>query len=385
MRRRLQLTMKTDRPRPPSPLGTTESPPGHWHLRPSGSLDALTAAGFLARANAELDERRLKEITVDLSAVDRFDDFGATALMALKRKARGRLTIANAGEAAQKVLSLVRFDAPEGPSESREAHPARLVGSIGETALSSLQHGTEMVAFLGDCLLAFLQVLRRPRSLRLGDTLECMEKTGVQALPIVGLIGFLLGLVIAFMSSIQLQQFGANIYVASLVAIAMVSELGPIMTAIVVAGRSGSAFAAEIGTMKINEEIDALFIMGFSPTLFLAIPRILASLLVIPLLTIFCDLFAIAGGLAIGVLVLDLTVTSYLTETVKILNLFEFMWGFWKSVTFSLVVSWVSCMRGFQTRGGAAAVGNAATSAVVTSVFLIILVDSIFAVTRAYW
>ncbi|EFK96894.1 ABC transporter, permease protein [sediment metagenome] len=211
-----------------------------------------------------------------------------------------------------------------------------------------------------------------------------MEKAGVNAVPIVALISFLLGLVIAFMSSLQLEQFGANLYVASLVSIAMVSELGPIMTAIVVAGRSGSAFAAEIGTMKISEEIDALFVMGFDPTLFLAVPRILASIVVVPLLTLFSDIFAIAGGLVVGVLILDLTTSSYITQTMKVLTLFEVVWGMSKSAVFALIISWVGCLRGFQTRGGADAVGNAATSAVVSGIFLIILFDSMFAVGRSY-
>jgi len=212
-----------------------------------------------------------------------------------------------------------------------------------------------------------------------------MEKTGVNALPIVGLISFLLGLVIAFMSSLQLQQFGANIYVASLVSVAMVSELGPIMTAIVVAGRSGSAFAAEIGTMKISEEIDALVTMGFDPTLFIVVPRIIASIIVVPLLTLFSDLFAIAGGLVVGVFMLDLTMNSYINQTLKTLTLFEVSWGLTKSVVFATLIAWIGCLRGFQTRGGADAVGNAATSAVVSSIFLIILFDSIFAVFRSFW
>jgi phospholipid/cholesterol/gamma-HCH transport system permease protein len=164
----------------------------------------------------------------------------------------------------------------------------------------------------------------------------------------------------------------------------MVSELGPIMTAIVVAGRSGSAFAAEIGTMKISEEIDALFVMGFDPTLFLAVPRILASILVVPLLTLFSNIFAIAGGLVVGVLILDLTMSSYMTQTIKVLTLFEVVWGMSKSAVFAVIISWVGCLRGFQTRGGADAVGNAATSAVVSSIFLIILFDSMFAVGRSY-
>jgi len=212
-----------------------------------------------------------------------------------------------------------------------------------------------------------------------------MEKTGVDALPIVTMISFLLGLVLAFTAALQLRQFGATIYVASLVAIAMVSELGPIMTAIIVAGRSGSAFAAEIGTMRISEEIDALFIMGFRPTLFLAVPRILASIMVVPLLSLFADIAGILGGLIVGVMMLDLTMAAYLDQTIDSLTLSDFLWGFTKSVVFGAVISWIGCLRGFQTRGGAASVGNAATSAVVSGIFFIIFFDAIFAFVRNYW
>lgn len=212
-----------------------------------------------------------------------------------------------------------------------------------------------------------------------------MQKTGVDALPIVGLISFLLGLIMAFMSSFQLEQFGANIYVASLVSLSMVRELGPIMTAIIVAGRSGSSFAAEIGTMKISEEIDALFTMGFDPTRFLVIPKIIAAAIMVPFLTMFSDLFAILGGLLVGVSMLDLTANAYITQTIKTLTLFDIFWGLLKSLIFALLIAWIGCFRGFRVRGGAAAVGQATTSAVVSSIFLIIVTDSIFAVILRYW
>ena len=189
----------------------------------------------------------------------------------------------------------------------------------------------------------------------------------------------------AFMSSVQLQQFGANIYVANLVSLSMTRELGPIMTAIIVAGRSGSAYAAEIGTMKVSEEVDALFTMGFDPTRFLVVPKIIAAVTVVPFLTLFSDVFAIFGGLIVGVTMLDLTVSSYVTQTIKSLDLFDVFWGFMKSGVFALLISWIGCLRGFQVRGGAEAVGRATTSAVVSSIFLIIVTDSIFSVILRYW
>ena len=243
----------------------------------------------------------------------------------------------------------------------------------------------QMTAFLGSVVLAFGYTIAHPRSLRGEDTILYLQKTGVDAIPIVALISFLLGLIIAFMSSLQLQQFGAGVYVASLVGLAMVSELGPIMTAIVVAGRSGSAYAAEIGTMQISEEVDALLVMGFAPTRFLVIPRMIASVIAVPILTLISDVCGILGGLFIGVSLLNLTIGTYISQTLWILTLFDLLWGALKSMVFAVLISWVGCMRGFQSRGGASSVGNAATSAVVTSIFLIVLFDSIFAVIRSHW
>ena len=226
--------------------------------------------------------------------------------------------------------------------------------------------------------------LPHPRSVRWGDVLFYMKRAGVDGLPIIGLIGLLLGLILAFMSSLQLKQFGANIYVASLLAVAMVQELGPIMTAILVAGRSGSAFAAEIGTMKVNEEVDALVTMGFDPVRFLAIPKVLAAMLVVPLLTVYATLFGLLGGLIIGVLGLDLTVYSYVTESRRAIELFDILSSLVKSVVFALLVAGIGCQRGFQVRGGAEAVGSATTSAVVAGIFLIIVTDSAFALVLHY-
>jgi phospholipid/cholesterol/gamma-HCH transport system permease protein len=212
-----------------------------------------------------------------------------------------------------------------------------------------------------------------------------MQRVGADALPIVALISFLLGLIMAFMSAVQLEQFGANIYVASLVSLSMVRELGPIMTAIIVAGRSGSAFAAEIGSMRVAEEIDALTTMGFDITLFLVLPRLLATLIVLPMLTLFSDLFAIAGGLVVGVTMLDLTTHGYMVQTINTISLGDVAWSMFKTMLFAILIAGTGCFRGFQVRGGADAVGRATTSSVVTSIFLIILADSILAVIQRYW
>jgi phospholipid/cholesterol/gamma-HCH transport system permease protein len=200
----------------------------------------------------------------------------------------------------------------------------------------------------------------------------------------VALISLLLGLIMAFMSSLQLKMFGANVYVASLVAVAMVKELGPIMTAVIVAGRSGSAFAAEIGTMIVNDEVNALLTMGFDPTRFLAVPKVLAAVFVVPVLTLYADLFAILGGLIVGVVGLDLTVYTYVQQTQGSIRIFDIVSSLVKAVVFAMLVSGIGCQRGFQVRGGPESVGTSTTSAVVSAIFLIIVVDSAFAIILHY-
>ncbi len=353
-----------------------------------GRIDHHNARQIMASLNAEVDARQPVKVIADLNRVTYFDDFGVLVLKELRtylEKCNIPFSLIQPPPKVGEVLALTNFDNPDSCAEIKPAKRDNPVVRLGDACIRELYNIRYLVSFLGSVALCLIHVVTHPRSLRFNDTMVLIQKTGVDALPIVGLISFLLGLIMAFVSSIQLEQFGASIYVASLVALAMVSELGPIMTAIVVAGRSGSAFAAEIGTMRISDEIDALFTMGISPTLFLVIPRLVAMVIVVPLLTLFADLCAITGGLVISVSMLDLTVSTYITQTYKALDLFEFVWGLSKSVVFAGLIAWISCLRGFQVRGGASQVGNAATSAVVSGIFLIILFDSIFAVIRSYW
>ncbi len=357
-------------------------------VRLSGRLDVGTAAKTLKNLTTKLKQNSSSTLIIDLEKIDDIDDYGALVLDELRKILNiplTRFTIINAPEKFNKTLSLVMQDT-DNPCElvSRRSNLNPII-QLGESTITILTSLKFFVSFIGSIILSIGRVIKKPKSLRLDDIIWYMKTTGVDALPVVGLISFLLGLIMAFMSSLQLQKFGANLYVASLVSLAMVSELGPIMTAIIVAGRSGSAYAAEISTMKISEEVDALVTMGFDPTLFLAIPRIAAAVIVVPILTEFANVFAISGGLLIGVTMLDLSVTSYISQTIKTLTLFELMWGLSKSFVFAIIIAGVGCLRGFQAKGGASSVGHAATSAVVTSIFLIVLFDSLFAVIRSYW
>ena len=366
----------------------TLSDDGATTLHFEGRMDAVTAPAMIKGVKSLLTKNPPAILTVDLAQVTYLDDFGALVLVELKNlmsDGKDRLLLTNAGEKVKEVLAILNFDALGEPVSYAKKRSPDLFTRLGSEVFRQASDLKFVFSFIGSVCLALIYVILHPKSLRADDTLYSMEKTGVDALPIVGLISFLLGLIMAFMSAVQLRQFGANIYVASLVSLAMARELGPIMTAIIVAGRSGSAFAAEIGTMKISEEIDALFTMGFDPTRFLVVPKIVATVIVVPFLTLFSDLCAILGGLVVGVFMLDLTANAYISQTINTLTLFDVFWGFLKSGIFALLITIVGCLRGFQVKGGAASVGQATTSAVVTGIFLIILSDSIFAVILRYW
>lgn len=361
---------------------------GEVLLRIQGDLDVSNAAAMVKGLSKKVDDLQPGSLTVDLEGLTYFDDFGALVLVEIRRRVterQGAFYLTNVGDRVREILDILRFDAPAKKTSFAVKRRPNMLIRLGDGTLRQVSEFRALIAFIGSVSLGLIHICLHPRSLRIDDTFTYMQKTGVDALPIITMISFLIGLTMAFMSAVQLEQFGANIYVASLVGLMMTRELGPIMTAIVVAGRSGSAFAAEIGTMKVSEEVDALFTMGFDTTRFLALPKIVAAVLVVPLLTLFSDLFAILGGLVVGVFMLDLTASAYVAQTVKTLSLFDVYWGCAKSGVFAFLVAWIGCFRGFQVRGGAASVGEATTSAVVSGIFLIILFDAVFAVIIRYW
>jgi len=366
----------------------SESGQGAITLHVQGKMDASNAATMIETFSDLVKDRQPRSLTVDLQKVTYLDDFGALVLVETRKmmsNGKDHFCLQNVNDEASKVLSILNFDSLEKGDTLKKKRPPAMLIRLGEATIRHASDLKFLLSFMGSVCLSLLHVCLHPKSLRKDDTFLCMQKTGVDALPIVGLISFLLGLIMAFMSSVQLRQFGADIYVASLVSLSMTRELGPIMTAIIVSGRSGSAFAAEIGTMKISEEVDALFTMGFDPTRFLVVPKIIASVIVVPLLTLFSDVFAIIGGLVVGILTLDLTANAYITQTIKTLTLFDVFLGVFKSGVFAILIAWIGCLRGFQVKGGASSVGQATTSAVVSSIFLIILFNSVFSVILRYW
>jgi len=357
------------------------------NLAISGRVALENLSLFNSEIAALLEKMTPSKLTVDLAGVEYLDSAGALGLLQLESESKARsvpLEFVNPTEEAKGIMGLIDQEALRIPPLIRERGSANVVEQLGEDSRHFVKDLVEVTSFLGALLISLMQALLNPRSVRWQDVAFYMKRAGADGLPIVGLLSFLLGLIIAFMSSLQLKQFGANIYVASLLAIGMVKELGPIMTAILVAGRSGSAFAAEIGTMKVNEEVDALVTMGFDPIKFLALPKVLAAMVVVPLLTVYADIFGIAGGLVVGIMGLDLTAYAYLKETQTSLTLLDIILSLLKSGVFALLIAGIGCQRGFQVQGGAAAVGSATTSAVVAALFLIIVTDSAFALAFQY-
>lgn len=359
--------------------------PGERVLSFSGSLTVHTVGGLLPRLREFWTMENPEGILVDVSGLRKVDTAGALFFRELEGETRRRsLPFAYRG-ASGRLEGILGMVPPE--PEVLPVPPARhpgLVEEVGEGTVAFFRDFVRVTGFVGDLTLAVGFCLVRPRSVRWGDVLHYMRRAGVDGLPIVGLISFLLGLIMAFMSSLQLRQFGANLYVASLVGIAMVKELGPMMTAILVAGRSGSAYAAEIGTMIVHEEVDALRTMGFEPIRFLTVPKVIAAVLVVPLLTLYADFFGVAGGLVVGITGLDLTVHTYLRETMASIGLFDVFSSLAKSLVFAVIIAGIGCQRGFQAGRSAEGVGASTTSAVVAAIFLIIVADSAFAILFHY-
>jgi len=265
--------------------------------------------------------------------------------------------------------------------ETLEARPVRksLAEEIGAETVSVLRDLREQLTFLGGVVQGFAAALRRPRTMRWREVAVVFEKAGVNAVPIVSLISLLTGVIIAFESAQPLQMFGAQAYTADIIGIVMIREFGPIFTAIILAGRSGSAFAAEIGTMKVNEELNALTTMGLEPLRFLVLQRILAGTLLMPVLTAFAMLTGVVGGVLVMMSMgfPFALIWSHLTRSVGVSDVLV---GTAKAIVFGAIVSGLGCLRGMQTKEGPSAVGDSATRAVVAGILMIIVVDAVFAV-----
>jgi phospholipid/cholesterol/gamma-HCH transport system permease protein len=355
---------------------TVSGPPEAREVRFAGPMTAATLVEDWKTAVAAVAGPGKHRI--DLSAVDYLDGAGAGLLLEMRRVSAGSVEWINTPTALQPLLEpMEHFKLPKDFSPPRKRTP--FVSRLGELTVGLLRDLRAMIAFVGELLVLLLRTLRHPRFVRWREVWVTFRKVGVDAVVIVGLIGFLMGMILAFQSAAPLQQFGVDIFVVNLVTLAMLRELGVIMTAIVLAGRSGSAFAAEIGTMKVNEEINALRTMGLDPARFLVLPRVLAGMCAMPLLTIYANVVGILGGLIV-VTTFGHTWSAVWTQLLGSATVSDVATGMIKSVFFGFLVSSIGCLRGLQTQAGALAVGVSTTRAVVASIILIIFTDMIFAV-----
>jgi phospholipid/cholesterol/gamma-HCH transport system permease protein len=282
-------------------------------------------------------------------------------------------------QGAQRLLALAHA-VPERTGARRGEKPASFLARVGKATLEGIEGTRDMLAFLGEATLSLGRFITGRAQFRWVDLWLVMQECGAEALPIVTLVSFLIGLIVAFVGAVQLVQFGAQIYVADLVGIAMIREMGAVMTGVIMAGRTGAAFAARIGTMKVTYEIDALTTMAISPIDFLVMPRLMALSLMMPLLCVYADLIGIIGGGVVAVALLDITVPQFMNELEYAITMTSFAIGIAKAAAFGVLIAIAGGLRGLQCGSDSAAVGEAATSAVVTAIVAMVVADGIFAV-----
>ncbi|RDD60925.1 ABC transporter permease [Ferruginivarius sediminum] len=358
-------------------------PQDGWLLRLSGDWTISAGLPGIEPVERTLDQPVVPaRLHIDASGVGRWDSALVRFVMAtLEAAAQRDIQVETTGlpEGARRLVEMA-LAVPERAGARRVASKASFLESVGLAALNTASGGHAAVTFLGECALMFVRFLTGRATFRRVDLWLAIQQCGAEALPIVTIISLLVGLILAFVGAVQLEQFGAEIYVADLVGIAMTREMAAIMTGIALAGRTGAAFAANIGTMQGNEEIDALQTLGISAMDFLVLPRMLALMLMMPLLTIYADAVGILGGWLVGVGMLDISSTAYLQETQAGVGLTNVAIGVAKGTVFGAVVAFAGCLRGLQCGRNAAAVGQAATSAVVTGIVWIIALDAVFAI-----
>ena len=333
-----------------------------------------------AQGTAKLwnDARRIGEkgnVRVDAKDVTYCDGTGVALLFELIRKDGGQ--VENLDPKFEQLLD--QFSPKDFDKKGEKKKRMSNVEIIGRWGVDFATDLYEQVQFLGRIVTVCVSAIWSPRSIRWRDMWVVLEKAGVNAVGLVGMIGFLMGLIMAFSSAMPLKDFGADIFVVNLVALAIFRELGPIMTAIVLSGRSGSAFAAEIGTMKVNEELNALKTMGLDDARFLVAPRVLAGIIATPVLTVYANLMGVAGGFFV-MMAMGYPFQALYRQMISAVGIHDFMSGLVKACVFGILVAGIGCLRGLQTKSGATAVGDSTTRAVVSGIVLIVLSDAIFAV-----
>jgi phospholipid/cholesterol/gamma-HCH transport system permease protein len=354
---------------------SVEEEGGRSLLRFTGSLTLARLGDLSERLDAIRDERPL----VDLGGVERMDTIGAWLIHRLARD-RGAEVRGASEDQANLLQHVSRSDRSVKVRPDRTPPLYRVLGQVGESALVAFRTLIGLIGFFGAVVLATWDVIRRPRRFRLNAVATQFEVVGINALGIIGLMSFLVGIVIAQQGAVQLRQFGAEVFTINLIGRMSVKELGLLMTAIMVAGRSGSAFAAQIGSMKLAEEVDAMRTIGVSPMEALVLPRIFATVLLMPLLAFYSAVVSIIGGGLFSWLALDIPMVTFVQRIREVVPMTDLWSTLIKAPVFGLIVAMAGCFQGIQVEGNAEEVGLRTTAAVVQGIFLVIVLDAFFAV-----
>ena len=321
-------------------------------------------------------------ISFDTAGLGDWDTGLVSKLISIRKRAeQDDVPVDDSGlpEGVRQLMALA-FAVREREGARRKAHDIGWLQGIGENTLRVVGRSRDLLAFVGELMLSFGRLFRGKATYLRSDLVQYVQEAGAEALPIVSLISFLIGMIFAFVGVMQLENFGAGIYTADLVAVAMVREMAPIMTAIIMAGRTGAAYAAQIGTMKVNEEVDALTTLGMDPVDFLVTPRVIALIVMLPMLTLYGSLMGILGGTFVGLSMLDVSLVQYATQTVNSVDLDSLLGGLFKSVVYGSLVAVAGCQQGLACGNSAMAVGESTTRAVVMGIVLIVVSASILTV-----
>lgn len=355
---------------------------GDITLKISGRLDVYSTGAAWNEVSSILESENPGRVIADASEISYIDASGIALFLntELYQKQRGgEYELRGLSDDLKPLFELFSAEDFATKGSGEQVLKGNFVEKIGEKSESFWEEIKVHIIFTGHVTVSLVKALRNPFAIRWGEVLVTSEKFGANALFIIALVNFLVGLVIAFQSAVPMKTYGAEVFVADLLVIAYFKELGPIMTAFVVNGRSGSAFAAELGTMKVNEELDALDTMGLDPVPFLVVPKIIASVLMLPLLTVFGNLFGLIGGWVV-MLSLGFTTTTYLNQLTTAANYEMLLAGLFKTLFFAIIIAGVGCLSGMRASKGPSAVGDAATSAVVIGIVLMIVTDGLFGV-----
>ncbi|MGR9106710.1 MAG: ABC transporter permease [Gammaproteobacteria bacterium] len=331
---------------------------------------------------ARVDPARIRIVRLDASEIEAMDTGGAWLLCSLMNRFESQeiaVRIDGLRDEFSRLLDLVKARYQESPSPVAEPKDSLLAG-LGRVTVRHAQEAIAMLTFAGEVACAIWRAMRSPARIRWRPLFSNVESAGVNALPIISLLSFLIGVVVAYQAGIQLQNYGANIFIVELVTLSILRELGPLMTAIIVAGRTGSAYTAEIGTMKVTCEVDALQTIGIPPLDLLVLPKILGLMLVLPLLTMVADAAGIFGGMVIASSLLDVGFDDFLQRIPQVIKPKNLIIGIGKAPVFALVIATVGCLQGFRTTGSADSVGRQTTVSVVQSIFLVIIADAAFSI-----